>query len=411
MGEVFHAIHLESRASVAIKVVSRAFAGDFLMARLEREAAAAARIQSDFIPRLLDVDRTDTGELFLVMELLRGDSLADRLKSAGGVLPWEEVQAIGEHVLCGLIDAHAAGVIHRDLKPGNIFLEYFDDGTFRTRVLDFGVCKVDGTDGEKLTITGEAVGTIAYMAPEQIRGASKVDERADIYSFAMVIFEAVSGRLAFDASGQMAILASKLERPARQLRTAAAVPIPVGLDALVNKCLARAPGDRFPTARDVLKAWRTLGVATQLPSSVPIVSQGELNPPTQTEMTAGALLSGSTPRPSRSFLLMAGAVVVGGVIALTAMRTRAAPPPVDGRGAGAAGDVEPTGPASDEAAGEPAVVEIAEPGAASAAAETDPATAGAAPSARAVTRPRGGRPPTSAKKPSTAPTIVTTPRY
>jgi len=410
MGEVFHAIHLESRTSVAIKVVSRAFVGDFLMARLEREAAAAARIQSDFIPRLLDVDRTDAGELFLVMELLRGDSLADRLKSAGGLLPWEEVQAIGEHVLCGLIDAHAAGVIHRDLKPGNIFLEYFDDGTFRTRVLDFGVCKVDGV-AEKLTITGEAVGTIAYMAPEQIRGASKVDERADIYSFAMVIFEAVSGRLAYDASGQMALLASKLERPARQLRTAAAVPIPVGLDALVNKCLARVPGERFPTARDVLKAWRALGVAMQLPTVVPIVSRGELNPPTQTEMTAGALLSGPTPRSSRSFLAMAGAVVVGGIIALTATRTRAVAQPAEDRAAGAPAvtDVEATTPPQDETASDPAVLEIADgPGVTGVAAEGASASP---PNTRPAARVHGTRPPASAKKPATAPTIVTTPRY
>ncbi len=329
MGEVFHAIDRESDTDVAVKVVSREHAGDILMARLEREAAAAARIQSEFIPRVLDLDRNEDGELFLVMELLRGESLSEHLKKSSGVLGWEEVSQIGENVLRGLMDAHAAGVIHRDLKPGNIFIEFLDDNLARARILDFGVCKLDGNDdvGEKLTVTGESVGTIAYMAPEQIRGASGVDERADLYSFAMVIFEAVSGRLAYDASGQMALLASKLERSARPLKGAAQVPIPLLLNGLIDRCLSREPQHRPASARDVLKLWRALGNATEVPSSLPIVtSEGLLNAPTQTVLTAGTINAAMRARGPRWPMMLAGSVVLLGVlVALNALRPARTP--------------------------------------------------------------------------------------
>jgi serine/threonine protein kinase len=301
------------------------------MARLEREAAAAARIESEFIPRVLDLDRTEDGELFLVMELLRGESLSEHLKKSGGILAWDEISQIGENVLRGLIDAHAAGVVHRDLKPGNIFIEYLDDDLARARILDFGVCKLDGNDdvGEKLTVTGESVGTIAYLAPEQIRGASGVDERADLYSFAMVVFEAVSGRLAYDASGQMALLASKLERAARPLKGVAQVPIPLALDGLINRCLSREPQHRPASAREALKAWRALGTATQVPSSLPIVtSDGLLNAPTQTVLTAGTINAAMSARGPRWPMMLAGSVVLLGVlVALNALRPPAAHAP------------------------------------------------------------------------------------
>ncbi|WXB12961.1 serine/threonine protein kinase [Pendulispora albinea] len=339
MGEVFHAIHLASGMHVAVKVVSRAMIGDLLMARLEREAAAVSRIQSEYIPRLLDVDGTDQGELFLVMELLRGESLSERMKRAGGALSWDEVHAMGDNVLRALIDAHAAGVVHRDLKPGNIFIEHLPDGAQRAKVLDFGVCKVDVQDAEKLTITGESVGTIAYMAPEQIRGASRVDERADLYSFAMVVFEALAGRLAYDAVGQMALLASKLERPARSLNSVTQVPIPLALDALIASCLARRPADRIGSAVALLQAWRALGPPIQPAVSLgslplPVESQRDLEEPTAgalsrthvTDVTTvtevprapGRLAHAST----RSSLVIAAATVLLGAAAVVTVVTR-----------------------------------------------------------------------------------------
>jgi eukaryotic-like serine/threonine-protein kinase len=330
MGEVFHAVHLESGASVAIKVVSRVLIGDLLMMRLEREAAAAARIESAFIPRMLEVDRTAEGELFLVMELLHGESLSERLKRNGGMLPWEEARLIGDNVLQALIAAHRAGVVHRDLKPGNIFIETMQGVPIRARILDFGVCKLDGlVEGEKLTVTGESVGTIAYMAPEQIRGASRVDERADLYSFAMVIFEIVSGRLAYDAAGQMALLASKLESHARPLSSTVQIPVPTALEPLINKALSRDPGDRQANAREVLQVWRALGPPTQKPAALPIVTSSGLtrttgNPATQTALTAGTA-SPSGGKASRSSLVVAVAAIVASlVVGIGALRHPAA---------------------------------------------------------------------------------------
>ena len=332
MGEVFHAVHTPSGTDVALKVVNREIVDEMMMARLEREAAAATRIQSPYIPRVLDVDRLDTGELFLVMELLHGESLSERLKK-GGILTWEEVFNIGDNVLRALIDAHQAGVVHRDLKPGNIFIEHLDGGLARARILDFGVCKLDEQDTKKLTITGESVGTIAYMAPEQIRGASKVDDRADLYSFAMIVYEALCGRLPYDAQGQMALLATKLERPAKPLKGNNMVPVPPALDALLTRALSRKPGDRPANAREMLKAWQALGsptVPAAPPSNPTIPGGGPLapsSPPTQVAVTAGvrSTMSGRKGRSIVAAGLTVGIVLAVGVVTAMSRKGPAAP--------------------------------------------------------------------------------------
>jgi serine/threonine protein kinase len=233
---------------VAIKVVSRTVVSEAAMARLQREAVAASRIKSAFVPELIDVGTTDEGEVFLAMEILYGETLSARLKSRQ-CLYWEEVFQLGDDVLSGLIDAHEAGVVHRDLKPSNIFLcdRALPDMVERAKVLDFGVCKLDTHDEEHLTGTGESVGTASYMAPEQIRGASHVTERADLYSFATVMFEAVSGQLPHLGTGQMAMLASKLERSPLHVTEVAAVHVPEGLDALLDRLLARDTSKRYPS--------------------------------------------------------------------------------------------------------------------------------------------------------------------
>ncbi len=349
MGEVFCALDLQANRRVAVKVVSRTIIGDILMARLQREAIAAVRVRSDYVPQLLDVDTTEEGEVFLVMELLRGQTLTARLKQRGH-LSWEETASLGADVLRGLIDAHAAGVIHRDLKPSNIFLELARPGSGeRAKILDFGVCKLDAPDGEKLTTTGESVGTVAYMAPEQIRGASKVDERADLYSFATVVFEALSGKMAHDAAGQMALLASKLERPALHLADCALVPLPEALDPLITRMLARDPNERLPTAVDLLRAWKALGPATHEPRTQPLLSlEPDLGLPggTQTSLTAGTgtMTRGGQAHSRLPLLVAAGAVAMSlGVFG--AMLGARSPQP-----AGAGGSEDPGAPAAIVAA-------------------------------------------------------------
>ena len=358
MGEVFEATSLGTGQRVAIKVVNRTFLDTMLIERLRREAEAARRVQSEFVPQLFDVDKTPDGELFLVMELLHGETLASRLRRRSGLLAWEEVAHVGEDMLRGLIDAHAAGVIHRDLKPGNIFIESLPGRRERARILDFGVCKLDVHDGESLTTTGEAVGTIAYMAPEQIRGASRVDERADLYAFAMVVFEALSGRLAYDANGSIALIAHKLERPARSIRDLGRMPIPEGLDALLARCLARKPVDRPPSAAELLRMWRALGPATVMPAPVPAgVSVSE--PPTEVGVTAArTLMTGPARRGARAGLLVAaGALVASCIVLVVGLRMRASAAPAAATTAArlaATAAPEPTATSGPAAAGTPA---------------------------------------------------------
>ena len=309
---MFEATSLVTGQRVAVKVVNRGGLDTLLMERLRREAEAARRIQSEFVPQLYDVDSTPDGELFLVMELLYGETLSERMHRRGGILLWDEVAHLGEDVLRGLIDAHAAGVIHRDLKPGNIFIESLPGRRERARILDFGVCKLDAHDGESLTTTGEAVGTIAYMAPEQIRGASRVDERADIYAFAMVVYEALSGRLAYEASGSIALIACKLERAARGLRDVAQVPVPIGLETLLARCLGRKQADRPPSASELLREWRALGEATVAPTGAPLPPV--IENPTETGLTAVPTLA--SRRGSRVGLVVAAAALVASAAVL-----------------------------------------------------------------------------------------------
>jgi serine/threonine protein kinase len=324
MGEVFEAASLVTGQRVAIKVVNRSILDTMLVERLRREAEAARRVQSEFVPRLYDVESTPDGELFLVMELLYGETLGARLRRRGSLLTWEEVSHLGEDVLRGLFDAHAAGVIHRDLKPGNIFLEPMPGRRERARILDFGVCKLDVHDGDSLTTTGEAVGTIAYMAPEQIRGASRVDERADLYAFAMVVFETLCGRLAYDAGGSIALIACKLEKPARAIRELARMPVPAGLDALLTRCLARTPAERPASAAELLREWRALGPATVAPSPVPPGSRLS-DPPTESGVTAAPTIP-TTAQQRRNgragMLVAAGALVASCVVLGVALRHR-----------------------------------------------------------------------------------------
>jgi eukaryotic-like serine/threonine-protein kinase len=314
MGEVFEATTLANGQRVAVKIVNRAFLDSTLVERLRREAEAATRVQSEFVPQLYDVDKTPDGELFLVMELLQGETLSALLRRRGGLLAWEEILPFGEDVLRGLFDAHAAGVIHRDLKPGNIFIESMPGRRDRARILDFGVCKLDVHDGESLTSTGEAVGTIAYMAPEQIRGAAHVDERADVYAFAMVVFEALCGRLAYDASGSIALIASKLEKSARHVRELTQMAIPEELDTLLARCLARRPSDRPASVGELLLEWQALGPPTVAP--LPLGSSGRFgDSATETGLTA-APTNTRVAGGSRAGLLVAGAALVASCVVL-----------------------------------------------------------------------------------------------
>jgi len=239
---------------------------------------------------LLEVGLAPDNSHLLVFEKLEGESLADRLKREQ-YLPFTEVWPIIEDVLEGLVAAHAAGVVHRDLKPGNIFIERTGqpDRPERAKILDFGISKLRRGDGERaeptLTAFDATLGSFAYMAPEQVRGAARADERADIYAVGAVAFRSLSGRLPFEGMTAALLVAMKLERPAPSLTEATGDKWPAAIERFLECALNRQRDLRFASARDALEAWRSLAPKGRTLSAPAAVEQSSFvaappDPPT-----------------------------------------------------------------------------------------------------------------------------------
>jgi serine/threonine-protein kinase len=215
MGEVYEATHLGIGRRVALKRMSPRFAAsEEAIARFRREARAAGALDSEYIVQVFDCGWDATLGAFAVTELLVGEDLEVRLAREGLIDPLVAA-TIGYQVARGLAKAHAAGVVHRDLKPGNIFLAERDDEIVVAKILDFGISKstlgadpdVDANDDSCLTAAGVTLGTPSYMSPEQARGFPDVDGRSDIWSLAVTLFEALAGGLPFcDDSAPTAVL-------------------------------------------------------------------------------------------------------------------------------------------------------------------------------------------------------------
>ncbi|MEM1029921.1 MAG: serine/threonine-protein kinase [Myxococcota bacterium] len=264
MGEVWAAKDGHG-GEVAIKVLlpNAAMKPD-IVARFQREAHVTAAINSPYVCRFID-HQTDasTGAHYLVFERLAGESLSERLKREL-YLPFAEVGPLVDDALQGLAAAHAAGVIHRDLKPGNIFIEWTNDPARpeRAKVLDFGISKLTKhgkarrRDEPSLTDFDATLGSFAYMAPEQVRGAARVDQTADIYSMGAVAFRALAGRLPFEGQNAGMIIALKLDRRAPTLSQVTDDKWPAGLERFLARALEREPEQRFPSAIDALGEWR-----------------------------------------------------------------------------------------------------------------------------------------------------------
>ena len=265
MGEVYAARDTRLERSVAIKVLPREFSDDAgRRARFEREAAAIASLSHPNICTLHDVGQQD-GTMFLVMEKLDGVTLAARL-AQGPMAPAEAI-ACAIQIAEGLAFAHRAGVVHRDLKPANVMLTKTG-----AKLLDFGLAKVASGVAEHptataLTFHGEILGTLPYMAPEQLQG-SDVDARADIFAFGAMLHEMVTGQRAFGGSSQASLIGAILHfEPPRVTQAAPAAP--PALDRLVSVCLAKDPGDRWSSATDVLLQLKGLADSGAVTAPVP----------------------------------------------------------------------------------------------------------------------------------------------
>jgi serine/threonine-protein kinase len=253
MGSVYDAYREDQDgARVALKVLRLTMDRDReYVGRFRREAETIAALQHPNIVRMFDF-RIATGEPpFLVMERLEGASLAEKIVS-DGPFPQRRTAFVGVQMLDALAAAHAARVIHRDMKPENVFLTELAGFQDIVKLLDFGIAKVQSAGGQKLTQTGAVVGTPAYMAPEQARGRP-VDARCDVYAVGCVLYEALSGRTAFEAENYNALMFA-----IQQIEPVSLGVIRPDLDpefvAIVKKAMAKDPEQRFQTARAMMEA-------------------------------------------------------------------------------------------------------------------------------------------------------------
>jgi serine/threonine protein kinase len=267
--EVYEAVG-PRRARCAVKVLRSVFADrPEAVFRLEQEGHALAMLDHPSLVRVLDVGTTATGRPYFAMPLLSGETVRERLRRSGPLDPIEACSIVGD-VLEGLDAAHRAGVVHRDVKPGNVFLPAGAPGRARPRsiLLDFGVAKLLAADG-RATTAAAIVGTPRYLAPEQILGGA-VDARTDVYAAGLTLFEMIAGRGPFDAAGPIDLMRAHLEDTARRLRDFA--PVSADLDHAVARAVAKAPQRRWPSARAfaaVLSRAHEATLGAALPETAP----------------------------------------------------------------------------------------------------------------------------------------------
>ncbi len=280
MGEVYRARDTRLNRDVAIKVLPEHFADrPGLHERFEREAKTIASLNHPHICTLYDVGREGSTD-YLVMEYIEGETLAQRLTK--GPLPLQQVLQYAIEIADALDKAHRKGITHRDLKPGNIMLTKSG-----TKLLDFGLAKLAQDNApvapesqlptmkDAVTAQGTILGTLQYMAPEQVEGKTdQIDARTDIFAFGVVVYEMATGKKAFEGKTQASLMAKILETDPPPMATLAPMA-PPALDRLVKRCLAKDPDDRWQTARDleVELKWTAEG-GSQTGAALSIASRG-----------------------------------------------------------------------------------------------------------------------------------------
>jgi serine/threonine protein kinase len=293
MGAVWEAINQRTGRRVALKLILHPT--DDLRVRLLREARACGSLEHRNIIEIYDVGETESGDPFLVMQLLSGETLAAMLSRKRRVEPTLAAR-IGRDIASALAVAHEAKIIHRDLKPANIFLHRegnVGENEFVLKVLDFGVSKNLASADSPATVTGMVIGSPAYMSPEQIRMTKDVDPRSDLWSLGVILFEMLTGVRLFRGTAQemmTQVVVAPIPPVSSRVRH-----VPEELDAIVAQCLERDRGARFQDAKEIARLLSALADAHPMPRSMASV-------PTPPASDAGRTALGLAP--DLSFALM-----------------------------------------------------------------------------------------------------------
>jgi serine/threonine-protein kinase len=334
MAAVYSATHLNNGKKVAIKMLHAELSIDpEVRDRFLKEGRAANKVEHPGAVEVSDDDTAEDGAVFLVMELLDGETLASRLER--GSLKLDEALRIAAQIAGALAAAHEKGIVHRDLKPENIFVT----GDGHVKILDFGLAKIirptpDDTDVTAQlempgTTPGTILGTVGYMSPEQVRGAADIDGRSDIFAIGVMMYRVLAGTYPFDGASDAQIAVAIANKTAVNLRVHRP-ELPGSLVAVVMKALAKRPQDRFASAEELgcalepfcNVATSPLARASSHPSSLTSVTVRGLTSP-----TLGALPRSSAPRRGRWLAIGAlGALLVLVSLALPLVGARSAAP-------------------------------------------------------------------------------------
>lgn len=262
MGVVVAARHAQLRQRVAIKfLLPHSLGNAEVVGRFLREARAAALISSEHVARVLDVGNLDGGAPYMVIEYLEGRDLGSWLAQKG-VLPVDQAVEFVLQAIEAIAEAHSLGIVHRDLKPANLYCVRRADGALLIKVLDFGISKLQHRDSTAsdmdLTRTTTVIGSPFYMSPEQLRSSRNVDARTDIWSLGVILYQLVSGKPPFTATGLPELVIKITNEPAPPLRSTRS-EIPVGLEQVILRCLQKDRTERYETVADLAVALAPFG--------------------------------------------------------------------------------------------------------------------------------------------------------
>jgi serine/threonine protein kinase len=298
MGKLYRAEHQRLRRPVAVKVMaSYLSANKEALARFRREAEIVSQLDHPHIVHILDFDTTETGEPYIVMELLQGETLSHRLDQQR-ILPLRDTVAIVSQVASALTAAHRAGVVHRDLKPDNVFLLSMRDESMFSKLLDFGISK-GSPKSTRVTGKYDVLGTPDYMAPEQALDTARADHHADQWSLACITYEMLTGRVPFCGDSAVQILAKVVSEPPPPL-TQFVPNVPQPIQDVVLRGLSKDPFQRFPTIGDF--AERLARAAQEVIASDQSLTESGARPapnPLHTAPTLSAKPRQRTTKPQR----------------------------------------------------------------------------------------------------------------